>query len=396
MAQQNRNLSSSKAAFVLILCVMAIARFCFDRAKMQSLENTTDVTFKMSPQVFIDHVSLDKNIPTSEMKPSGIRPQGQGAGSNKHAKVTKSQDLVNMTVETNVSLDMNNTKAKSKPLSLFDAPLGQDARSNRHVKVIKSQDPANMTFDTMFYIHTPKTGSSLFTLLRNRMYTCSLKDIPCIGGVGGGIPDHMSTDGRNHLPFDISKFNFTSRRDTFLKNTCDKMLNCKHPYFHCEFERCGKRRNKVTMFRNPYKWFSSYLDWQWVWQVSQGMNPPNLPFTSQTNFTTGENKYVKAIEILETKYIWWGITDYWNTSVCLFHCELGGEVQESEFQNTRKADELPMLSPKDVQTEHPRPDDLVPNRTAYVNENYALDLEVYSHLLPLFFRRAEKCGCPGK
>ena len=45
----------------------------------------------------------------------------------------------------------------------------------------------------------------------------------------------------------------------------------------------------------------------------------------------------EAFDILQSEYLWWGVTDYWHASVCIFHCELGGEARPSETENSRKS-----------------------------------------------------------
>ncbi len=112
-------------------------------------------------------------------------------------------------------------------------------------------------------------------------------------------------------------------------NTCNgKLPNCEKPY-HCPYLNCGEYKNKVTMIRNPYKWLPSYAHWMWK-DLAPGRKSSletSLPFQSQMSFIANTNNVDEAINILQNNYSWWGISDYWETSVCTFHCKFGGIPQ---------------------------------------------------------------------
>ena len=116
--------------------------------------------------------------------------------------------------------------------------------------------------DSFFYIHTPKTGTSLYTVLRNRLKSCKVKDFTCFGVSGGGMWGAQSKDGKDHFPYSAKSLGI---KDGEREASCGKTLNCPShsgtPY-HCQYSNpiCQKQRNKVTMFRDPQKWFKSLLD----------------------------------------------------------------------------------------------------------------------------------------
>jgi len=193
-------------------------------------------------------------------------------------------------------------------------------------------------------------------------------------------------------------FNVTRPKELKAIETCDKTFAPCQAKYHCNYAECGKRENKVTMFRKPEKWFASYMDWVWPGYAGKGVSIKRvLPFQSQISFSTGIDEDVSAaIEILQHDYLWWGITDHWVTTVCLFHCELGGEPRESELRNTRDhkiARQEDLIPWDEISTTVPRPEVVVPDIPAYVNEHYKSDVLLYDELLVIFKERSEMCGC---
>ena len=80
--------------------------------------------------------------------------------------------------------------------------------------------------------------------------------------------------------------------------------------------------------------------------------------------------------------VWFGISDYWNASVCLFHKELNGPgPRPSEFKNTRKTPKSARARPTEEALEYMR----LKNRREYI---------LYEKALEHFKRRAEMYDCP--
>eukprot|EP00545_Synedropsis_sp_CCMP1620_P013393 CAMPEP_0119029518 /NCGR_PEP_ID=MMETSP1176-20130426/40560_1 /TAXON_ID=265551 /ORGANISM="Synedropsis recta cf, Strain CCMP1620" /LENGTH=613 /DNA_ID=CAMNT_0006985865 /DNA_START=57 /DNA_END=1899 /DNA_ORIENTATION=- len=328
--------------------------------------------------------------------------------------------------------------------------------------------------DSLYFIHCPKTGTSLISLLRNRLPACKHKDFTCFGVFGGGFWGQVTKDKEDIYPFDAkAMFNVTSRQVARKIESCHGALqNCErgnkyhcsyqtckekqnkvtmfreptfgvfgggfwgqvtkdkediYPFdakamfnvtsrrvarrieschgaftncaggnkYHCSYQSCRWKQNKVTMFREPTKWFKSYMEWRWPIEAAIG-NTTKYNWQSQMEFTTGvmDDNVSMAIDILQNMYTWWGITDYWKVSVCVFHCELGGEQRESELQNSRNGSWSDKLTPWDQFPQHvPRPHVLVPNMSAYVHEHYSSDILLYGQLLGIFKERAGICGC---
>ena len=257
--------------------------------------------------------------------------------------------------------------------------------------------------DSFFFVHCPKTGTSLFTVLRNSLDACTEKDFTCFGVFGGGYWGTQMKNKKSVYPYDAKTMfgpNITEQ-ETQRINTCNgKLLNCKRDY-HCPYQRCGKYQNKVTMIRNPYKWLPSYAHWMWL----NGKKTPLetlLPFQSQISFIADTNNPDLAINILQNNYTWWGISDYWEISVCTFHCKFGGNTTDIELHNTRPVasaggfetkSKFETVTLEDFPLNTPTVEELIPNVTKYVEMHYMSDLILYSSALELFWKRADLCGC---
>ena len=122
-----------------------------------------------------------------------------------------------------------------------------------------------------------------------------------------------------------------------------------------------------------------------------------LPFQSQMSFISNTTNVDEAINILQNNYTWWGITDYWEISVCTFHCKFGGTTTDTELHNTRPAGAsvFETTTLKDLPFKIPTVGEVIPNTTEYVEMHYMYrnDVILYSELLKLFWKRADLCGC---
>ena len=282
--------------------------------------------------------------------------------------------------------------------------------------------------DSFFYVHTPKTGTSLYTVLRNSLKSCKVKDFTCFGIFGGGMQGPQSKDGKAHYPYSAKALGI---EDGTQEGSCRKTLNCPHsggtPY-HCKYSNpvCRKQRNKVTMFRDPQKWFKSLFEWLWLYEITKKGTfniekqlrsyPPQMEFAtgksgrgglSPSQMTAGnkhKNKTItmilldEAFEILQSEYLWWGVTDYWQASVCVFHCELGGEERPSETENSRSmTSSMWMKNITEFEATLPiekHRSAFVSNNTKYVEEHFPGEILFYQdRIMPEFRRRALSCGC---
>lgn len=259
--------------------------------------------------------------------------------------------------------------------------------------------------DSFFFIHCPKTGTSLFTVLRNSLDACTEKNFTCFGVYGGGFWGRQMKNNISVYPYD-AKIMFGStitEQETRRINTCNgKLPNCvrevKDPDpYHCPYLDCGEYENKVTMIRNPYKWLPSYAHWMWSDLAPQRKSLETiLPFQSQMSFIANTNNVDEAINILQNNYTWWGISDYWETSICTFHCKFGGNTTDIELHNTRPVaseEGFETITLEDLRFKVPTVEELIPNMTKYVEMHYRSDVILYSTLLELLWKRADLCGC---
>ncbi|CAB9499127.1 expressed unknown protein [Seminavis robusta] len=295
--------------------------------------------------------------------------------------------------------ELENMRGKSK------------TQSNKQVAVADTPEEDSEDDDgeirTLYFVHYQKVGSSLLTLLRNRIPSCTLKDWTCFGTHGGGVDAFMAKDGKDHFPFTVKSMNLThlTRNERIeLENCNGKFHNCQERVFHCSYKKCKHYKNKVTMFRNPHKWFNSYLDFVWLYFAAQKKPLMRMygnrslgiytPKQQQIDFTTGTKNVTRAMEVLRDDYVFWGITDHWSTTVCLFHCELGGETRPSELANTRSLDKHPFKTAEDIPKNITRPDQVLKNRTDWVEKHLKNDLDLFhNHLMPQFKARAKRCKC---
>ena len=102
-----------------------------------------------------------------------------------------------------------------------------------------------------------------------------------------------------------------------------------------------------------------------------------------------------AFKTLKDHYLYWGVTDFWRTSVCLFHCELegkkgdGNEIDTGLSSGMKNATFLEL----NLSRQYHR-DAIVPNMTAFVLEHYDKDIDFYhENVLPMFRARTAACGC---
>ena len=87
----------------------------------------------------------------------------------------------------------------------------------------------------------------------------------------------------------------------------------------------------------------------------------DLPFQSQMSFISDTNDVKEAIDILQNDYVYWGIADYWEVSICIFHCKFGGTSTDSELQNIRSAGDVLPKTQEDFTMKIPLVEDIITN-----------------------------------
>lgn len=238
----------------------------------------------------------------------------------------------------------------------------------------------------------------------------------------------QSKDGKSHYPYSAKALGI---EDGKWEVSCGNTLNCPPSgKSHCPYSRpaCRNQLNKVTMFRDPQKWFKSLFEWLWVYDITRKgtynieswlrLYPPPMEFSTgksgrrdllsssvtawnkHKNETTSMKILDEAFEILQSEYLWWGVTDYWHASVCVFHCELGGEERPSETENSRSmSSSVWMKNFTEFEATLPvekHRSAFVSNYTKYVKDRFPGEILFYQDMIiPEFYRRALLCGCGG-
>lgn len=173
------------------------------------------------------------------------------------SKIYRFIDDNNKTIDNNIFNDNNMTNIATRE---------NQERSKNDNQASRIDLSNGKEYKSFFYIHTPKTGTSLYTVLRNRLSSCEVKDFTCLNQYGGGLYAAQSNDGETHFPFTVESMGWSNNTSEEINqmHNCHNTLNCKIGSYHCPFARCHARQNKVTMYREPHKWYKSYFDWIWL------------------------------------------------------------------------------------------------------------------------------------
>jgi len=248
------------------------------------------------------------------------------------------------------------------------------------------------------YMHIQKCGTSFVLVLREYLDACVQKNFTCNGVAGGGFFAWQNEDHAEHAFFDT---NVSPEEET-----ChDHLVSC-HDIHVLYSDAAYAGSNPVTMLREPMERFISHLEWygrvdspvlQFFQQQLENIDlvrnfvakPSNQVDNTQTAFLLGyyrtpEQKKITdardAFVTLRNKFVFFGLTNFWGLSVCLFHCELGGTANPAvECQNTREG------------YRHQKPD--FQPRTAELAEFVQDDVRLYDYAQRYFFARVHRCNC---
>lgn len=181
-------------------------------------------------------------------------------------------------------------------------------------------------------------------------------------------------------------------------------------YFHQHYLHQFEKNNVVMMLRQPVERFlSEYAyDATQIIRVTQYESQlRNSTFfrdfitkrrigNLQTAFLLGSSNLMpqptsmpgaiddgvaRAFTVLKSKLVFYGITNYWGLSVCLFHCELGGLVNAAvECQDTRRGFRDKVLL--DMSRE-----------SRFVEPYVRYDIKLFHLARTHFFERVGRCRC---
>ncbi|GBF91345.1 hypothetical protein Rsub_03665 [Raphidocelis subcapitata] len=211
------------------------------------------------------------------------------------------------------------------------------------------------------FLHIPKTGTSFIITLRNQLDACKHKDISCMGAAGGGLW-HFEHSKKEKV---YSSMFFEKGPPGFDPLCGGNLVACKWGTYHKFYERDFQANNPsfayVTLIREPVSQTISMAGWKcpslaeagdagwrecldsaWLdkkypgnfstWHDAQtkslaGINFNRLTKLNEVNLTTALNNLLKLD--------FFGVTDRWTESICLFHATFGGEPRPSQFLNVR-------------------------------------------------------------
>lgn len=216
------------------------------------------------------------------------------------------------------------------------------------------------------FLHIPKTGTSFIICLRNAISECHVKDFTCPGLYGGGCVSNKNCGLDPTETMALAKATEAFISETPVDNselTCNQhLLACNASTYHAPFDReylLGQGPNDayVTMVREPVELMISLAKW---WRPEIILAPDNA--TEWEACRQGKMKHLDDVQVkmllghhhlkpppapLEDVSVraafanllsldFFGDTDLWSESVCLFHAVFGGEPRPAEFLNVRK------------------------------------------------------------
>ncbi|GBF98963.1 hypothetical protein Rsub_12609 [Raphidocelis subcapitata] len=214
------------------------------------------------------------------------------------------------------------------------------------------------------FLHIPKTGTSFIITLRNQLEACRHKDISCLGMPGGG---HRVF--RNGLKTSDAHVFFSRPPPGFDSGCGGRLLACQHEIYHVPYEQGWQARNPsfayATFIREPVAQTISMIMWQcpearagteegWAhclqsnWTQTQGQvgfrprHDPHVKMLLGSKIVARGGKPLQLSAFNLTTALtnllrldFFGLTDRWAESICLFHATFGGEPRPSAFLNTR-------------------------------------------------------------
>lgn len=262
-----------------------------------------------------------------------------------------------------------------------------------------AQAPKNLT--SFQYIHIPKCGTSFIITLRQYLDSCKVKNFTCTGVLGGGKSKFATKNKKDEL--------FFNSKITSVEETCgDELIACEWKLYHAKMRWEFKKSNLVTMIREPRERLFSHVRMLFEWKKYYKRRGGTLSGLLNDKFALEQiindpwkfdtNTHVKSLVNLQTdrllidnnllgyrafmemqQFKFWGITDYWGLSICLFHCELGGEINLAiECQNVRP---------------NPSEDNIVNFNLSIFDKYVKEDMKLYELAKPVFFKRVVACSC---
>eukprot|EP01084_Bolivina_argentea_P174184 301715_1 len=232
----------------------------------------------------------------------------------------------------------------------------------------------------LHFIHVGKTGSSLILTLRNYLDSCKVKNLTCNGVMGGGFWRQSNATTPNYR---------THQKLSHRESHCSHSLiacggkTSGYKYHHRYNYMKHKNLNNIIMIREPIDRAISRSMWM---RTQHNITHADCHGGGYFQSVYVLNRSIAnasdalfAAEVVIKNMTFFGITNYWGISLCLFHCELGGKFTRNECKNTRKMNR--------------NYDTVLHNATQMKNLQKCLEFETmyYNYLKSVFFERVKRC-----
>ena len=278
-------------------------------------------------------------------------------------------------------------------------------------------DPPKAKFDTLWYLHVPKCGTSFIIAMRNYLDACEVKGFSCPGNVEATVADGAH-GGKGALKA-VNILETVSDEEMTRTQTCGGALwGCQKD--HASWPSNAKDLNVVTVIRDPlsrllsqWKYFRKHKNVKesmvkfdalvrscihmfarnetsrgCEWWASDMGHP-----TVMTRMLAGRF-YIRSpplqpdeMETVERRLLeetaFYGITDLYEETICVFHCELGTKMGPGELLNTRDNGRVKKDAGELLSLETRR----------HLERIQADEIRIYNKARKRFEERAKKCGC---
>mmetsp|Transcript_7286 Transcript_7286/g.22195 ORF Transcript_7286/g.22195 Transcript_7286/m.22195 type:complete len:346 (-) Transcript_7286:1284-2321(-) len=230
------------------------------------------------------------------------------------------------------------------------------------------------------FLHIPKAGTSFTTSLRNFMDSCPTKDVAC--------PHHSIKDedlwchreliacnGHHHFEDKhLKRYVQSPQRGrayvTMLRDPARRLVSAKN--HDCHRHSGGHRIRPLQKDCSEYT-YQEFADLEFI----QNCQTKMLTKYFCAGSVDPRKLSVDAAKINLMNLDFFGITDEWETSVRMFHCQFGGELRASEMLNSRPG----------------AYDDMDGKVLDYLRDAEKMDVQLYEYAVDLFHRRRECLQC---
>ena len=213
---------------------------------------------------------------------------------------------------------------------------------------LKTRSPREIT-DEIFWFHVPKAGSSFLTTLFHWACPRVPGDVALAEGANRGYLhkhwkqwiwcDVQFTDiVPGHSPFVRSRDR--GRAAGLFRRPQQRVMSAYESGLHHYGMRDFRRMQSVVReiaTKDIQRALKTYAEWPGIAGCQTKMV---LGKTCSSVYSLSAADLEEAKRIVENEFLFVGLTDEYDRSICLFHAMLGGVVRPNEFLNSRRSDRL--------------------------------------------------------